>query len=109
MMKATGSISTFIKSRGWLWSFLVALLLAAQVGLGVHQLQHRLNSDAVASDDCKLCQFASHVTTGPEPIVILPPTLIVAEVLTLPTQDFFAVERPVAGFRSRAPPHAISI
>lgn len=104
MMKTSGNISAFIKSRGWLWSFLVALLLAAQVGLGVHQLQHSLSPDVVASDDCKLCQFASHATTGPEPIVILPPSLIIAVIVTLSAQVFFTAQRSAAGFRSRAPP-----
>ena len=107
-MKTSGNISAFIKIRGWLWSFLVALLLAAQVGLGVHQLQHRLNPDVVASDDCKLCQFASHATAGPEPIIILPPSLIIAIIITLSAQSFFTAQRSTAGFRSRAPPRIFS-
>ncbi len=97
-----------MRSRGWLWSFLVALLLAAQVGLGVHQLQHRLNPEIIANDDCKLCQFASQATEGPEPIVVLPPALVVAEVIALSAQAVRTAQRPVAGFRSRAPPIGIS-
>lgn len=107
-MKTSGNISALIKSRGWLWSFLVALLLAAQVGLGVHQLQHRLSPDVVASDDCKLCQFASQATPAPDPIVILPPVLVVAAILAFLARDLLAAQHVAAGFRSRAPPVKIS-
>lgn len=107
-MNASGNICAFMKRRGRLWSFLAALLLVAQVGLGVHQLQHRLNPDIIASDDCTLCHFASHATPGPEPVVVLPPVLVVAEVVALPAQDLLDAQRSAAGFRSRAPPYIIS-
>jgi hypothetical protein len=108
MMSAMGSICAFFKSRGRLWSFLVVLLLASQVGLGVHRLQHHLTPDAVAADDCKLCQLSNHATTAPEPVTVLPPVLVVTEVAMLPARDLLQAQRFAAGFRSRAPPTAVS-
>jgi hypothetical protein len=97
------------RRKPWLWSLVVSLLLAAQVALGVHQLEHRLNPDLVTSDDCALCHFASAATAGPEPQIIVPPTLTMVERIefTLPTLPLIA--RDVAGFRSRAPPVSVSV
>ncbi len=97
------------RRRPWLWSLVVSMLLAAQVALGVHQLEHRLNPDIVTTDECALCHFASASTAGPEPQAVVPPTLNVVEYVEPAAQTLPLTARRVAGFRSRAPPTSLSV
>lgn len=90
--------------RNRLWSLVVALLLAAQVALGVHQVSHRLNPDLRAGDECSLCQFASAMVDGPQPQAVIVPTFVVVERLEVIAETCPTLRYAVAGFRSRAPP-----
>ncbi len=107
-MDTSGHIGALFKRQGRLWSLLVALMLVAQIGLGIHQLHHRINPDAVVSDDCALCHFAANMAVGAGPAIITPPVLVVAEVTAHPAHIIVQPVRIVAGFKSRAPPFSIS-
>ena len=93
--------------RRW-WFFLVPLLLAAQVALGVHQLEHRLNPDLLAGDECAVCQFASTMAPAPEPMAIVPPAELFFAVLLPEAVQALRPAASPAGFNSRAPPAALS-
>lgn len=92
-------------SRPTIWAWLIALLVAAQFGLLIHQSQHHLNPAIRAGDDCTLCQFAHGMASAPAgPILVLPVFVflgVAAAVVAAPLR----LVRPAAPFRSRAPPH----
>jgi hypothetical protein len=87
-----------------LWTLVVALLMAAQFGLLLHQTQHHLHPGVTAADNCALCQVTAGATTGPAgPLLILPAFILIATitraVMVLPRRAAVA-----AAFQSRAPP-----
>ncbi|MHB1206421.1 MAG: hypothetical protein ACYCZX_12695 [Rhodospirillaceae bacterium] len=88
------------------WALLAGLLIAAQLGLMLHQSQHHMRPDVVASDDCVLCQVAASMATGPAaPLLVIPVFILLAIVPVQPvTAPRFA--RVTSSFRSRAPPTA---
>jgi hypothetical protein len=97
-----------IKKSGF-WSAMIALLMAAQLGLAFHSLEHKFNAGTLQGDDCALCQVASTMAPGPTAEPIAAPNFYV-----LVTNDTVAVSLPrvsasPAGFRSRAPPHIVSV
>ncbi len=100
---------TILKPRNRLWSFVVALLLAAQVALGIHQLEHRLHPELSASNECSLCQFASAMLDGPQAPAIVVPTFAFIERLESIPEATPTLGNAVAGFRSRAPPISVSV
>jgi len=92
-----------------LWSFAIALLMAAQVALALHSLHHQIKPDAlVAGEHCTLCQVAS--TLAPPPVVLA--VIPVGEAIAV-ADEIVPLERltaaPAAAFRSRAPPHPLSV
>ena len=95
--------------RSGLWTWVIALLVAAQFGLLIHQSQHHLNPAVRTSDDCTLCQFAQAMAAAPAgPIVVLPVLVLLGTVIfeprTAPRDARIALP-----FRSRAPPGSIRI
>jgi hypothetical protein len=105
----TGILVSLRAAQRWpkAWAWVVALLVAAQFGLLLHQSQHHLNPKVRTSDDCTLCQFAQNMTTGPAaPILVLPVFILLgAAVLAVYTAPRVV---PIAlPFRSRAPPLSI--
>ncbi len=109
MTRSTGVLSYFRAAQRWpkAWAWIVALLVAAQFGLLLHQSQHHLNANIRTGDDCTLCQFAQGMTTGPAaPMVVLPVFILLGTAVLAR----YAAPRvvPVAlPFRSRAPPLSI--
>ena len=93
-----------------LWSFVIALLVAAQFALAVHTLEHKFNPDLAAQgEECALCQVASTMAPGPatEPLAT-PNFYVFVSVLAFISPLPCAVASP-AGFRSRAPPLSVSV
>ncbi len=90
-----------------IWSFAVALLIAAQLGLSFHIFQDKIG-DLTRGDDCALCQVASSMSAAPTAAALpLPTRFIVIRRTT------FAVLAPrqaetTASFQSRAPPLPVS-
>jgi hypothetical protein len=101
-MRATPN--TLARRRHPFWAMVAALLLVGQVALGIHQLEHRLNPDLLAGDDCAVCQFASTATAGPAPIDVVVPVVFTYERRIPAAQDLAPAVRRVSAFRSRAPP-----
>lgn len=91
-------------------TFMVGLFLAIQAFLFAHQLEHGLRPDlAGPSDECVLCQATANLLPAPEPAVVTVPVAIV-HVAAVPAATRTATLRAfVTGFRSRAPPHHVSI
>ena len=92
-----------------LWSFAVAILMAAQLALTFHHLQHKMNPDVTAQgEDCAVCQVASTMAPGPAAQPVMPPAI---NALLLRFSCIAAgpgQAAVVAGFRSRAPPISVS-
>ena len=87
------------KCRSWT----IALLVAAQFGLLVHQSQHHL-SPAVRGDDCNFCQFASAMATGPAAVLVVLPVLILLGTAAQAVYTAPRIANVALSFRSRAPP-----
>ncbi len=101
-------IAAVTAPRRWmsprLWALVVGLLVAAQLGLVLHQASHHLRPDAVATDDCALCQATAGMTTGPAaPLLVLPVFILLAIVSQAPATGPVRA-RVASAFRSRAPP-----
>ena len=108
MFRLAQQIAFFSAPRRWMsprtWALLAGLLIAAQLGMMLHQSQHRMRPDVISADECVLCQVAANMATGPAaPLLVLPMFVLLAIVAVQPV----AVPRraPVtSSFRSRAPP-----
>jgi hypothetical protein len=96
------------RARHFWWRVLVVILLAAQFGVGLHQIEHRLKPDVVADDTCVVCQSAANMHAGPEPVTFVPPVAALIDRV----QPFSAIspEQPfrLSGFRPRGPPRSTS-
>ena len=94
--------------RRWMsarmWALVAALLLAAQFGLLLHQANHHLRADVVATDECALCSVAAGMTAAPAPPLLLLPVFILLAIMTLPVPVRLRARRVALSFRSRAPP-----
>ncbi len=90
-------------------TFMVALFLALQSFLIIHQFEHGLETDLAGSQhDCALCQASANLLPAPEPVAVTVPVAFV-EITVLPATEQDAIARvTVAGFRSRAPPLSAS-
>lgn len=87
-----------------LWALIAGLLIAAQLGLMLHQAQHHMRADVVATDDCALCHVAAGMTTGPAaPLLVLPVFILLAIVSAAPAAAPVRARVP-SSFHSRAPP-----
>lgn len=87
-----------------LWALVAGLLIAAQLGLMLHQAQHHLRPDVVATDSCAICQVTAGMSTGPAaPLLVLPVFILLAIVAQAPATAPARVRVP-SSFRSRAPP-----
>jgi hypothetical protein len=90
-------------------SAIVALLLLGQFALAHHQHHHRLSPDLSApSGDCALGHLASHLATGADAMVVLPPDRVGGRPAFVPA-DAAPASHAVASYRSRAPPTVLSI
>jgi len=97
-----------IKSSG-LWSVVAALLLAAQMALSLHYVEHKFTVDASAGGDCVICQVASTMAPGASGDPVVLPGSPVAERVIAVSHDLRVTIRPVADFQSRAPPIPVSV
>jgi hypothetical protein len=98
-----------ILKQSRLWSIAVAVLIAAQVALALHGVEHKFDLGAPPSDHCALCQVVSTLAPGPAADPIAAPTL---HELTRVAAVFAPQPRifpSPAGFRSRAPPTVVSV
>jgi len=92
--------------RSGLWMFAIALLMAAQVALALHTVDHQFSADATASEHCTLCHTATAM--APAPVAEAPaPVLDVLATAPEATVSFLVPATSVAGFRSRAPPASL--
>jgi hypothetical protein len=92
-----------------LWTLIVALMFAANLGVLVHQAQHHLRGDIVIQDDCALCQVANTMSAPPAPpALVLPVLVLIAFAVAAPAQVLRAA-RKVLPFRSRAPPVSVRV
>jgi len=93
--------------RSGLWMFAIALLMAAQLALTLHTVDHQLGLDGgAASEHCTLCHAATAM--APAPTGELPtPTLRVLGSLPEAVPQSYIPATFVAGFRARAPPVSI--
>lgn len=92
--------------RMWrrLWIAFAALALIGQFALFAHQADHHRRFDLTVADDCAMCQFGTSMVSGPKPEpLIVPRNEVIALVLDT-TQSVPVPARPIAAFRSRAPP-----
>jgi hypothetical protein len=98
----------FSAPRRWmsprLWALLAGMLIAAQLGLMLHQSQHQMRPDVISTDGCVLCQVAATMATGPAaPLLVLPVFVLLAIVSVQPaTMPRFA--SVTSAYRPRAPP-----
>src|SRR5688500_7443773 len=85
-------------------AWVAPILLLAQIALAVHQLEHRVTTDAISTaHECVLCNVAGGVAPPPAPFAILPPDL--GPPVPLHAITAAACCTHVAPpFRSRAPP-----
>ena len=103
----TGAIRAIRRSR--LWSFVVPLLLLAQLALALHQLNHRIHPEITGlGNDCTLCHFASNMAAAPEPTTFVPPVLSASDRIVAAPQAAPRQNWSTSGFRSRAPPLPVS-
>src|SRR5690349_18710773 len=105
MTKYATGMNWITHSRSWRL-VVIPLLLVAQLALGIHQIQHRLNPDLAAGDDCALCHFASSMAAAPAAPVIVLPLMVVIAIVLLPATLLPQLARAPLPFRSRAPPDA---
>ena len=95
--------------RSFVWAAIVTVLLTAQFGLAVHQLEHRLHPDIAAiADDCIACQFASSLSDGPPVSFVAMPIGVDLGTLVPGTHILLRPQESHSGFQSRAPPHSVS-
>ncbi len=91
-----------------LWSVLASLLMAAQIGLALHTVEHKFTSaSAAVGEHCTLCKVASGMAAAPTAPAIAPAEYVLGFV------DTFVVSAPISAapevaFRSRAPPIPVS-
>ena len=91
-----------------LWSIVAFLLMAAQIGLALHTVEHKFTNDsAVASEHCTLCKVASGMAAAPAAPAIAPVAYVLAVVDTFVVTTLIA-GAPAPAFRSRAPPTTVS-
>ena len=96
--------------RSCIWAAVAVILLGAQFGLAAHQLEHHLHPDIAAiADDCIACQFASVLSDGPSASAFIMPIGIDLGTLVPGTHVRLELQGSPAGFRSRAPPHSVSV
>ena len=94
--------------RADLWSFVVSLMLLAQLALAAHGLNHRVHPEAARlGGNCALCQFTSNMAPAPEPDILAPPRLSVGEYIAAAEQTPPRQSRSTSGFRSPAPPPSV--
>jgi hypothetical protein len=91
------------------WSVLVTLLMAAQLGLAFHSLEHTFDSGLPANDHCALCQVASTMASGPAAEPIAAPSLYAFVTVAAVITPLLRTSASPAGFRSRAPPVIVSL
>ena len=88
----------------------VSLLLLGQIGLFVHQAEHHLKPDLMASDECASCAFSSAMSGGDEPVIAIAPQVnFVIEQLTAQIVTAPKLTGTSAPFRSRGPPATVLI
>ncbi|MBX7200228.1 MAG: hypothetical protein K1X51_12740 [Rhodospirillaceae bacterium] len=101
-------IAAVTAPRRWmsprLWALVAGLLIAAQLGLMLHQAQHHMRPDVVTTDDCALCQVAAGMATGPAAPLLVLPVFILLAVVAQTTAAAPVRARVPSSFRSRAPP-----
>ncbi len=96
--------------RSCIWAAIAAVLLTAQIGLAVHQLEHRLHPDIAAiADDCTACQFSSALSDGPPANAVIMPIGIDLGTLAPGSHVLLGLRKSPAGFHSRAPPYTVSV
>ncbi len=108
LLRLARQISAVTAPRRWLsprlWALVAGLLIAAQLGLMLHQAQHHLRADVVATDDCALCKVAAGMATGPAAPLLVLPVFVLLAVLTAAPAAAPVRARAHSSFRSRAPP-----
>src|SRR5437879_1751440 len=92
------------RTRRLWWRVLVVVLLAAQVAVGLHQIEHRLKPGTVADDSCVVCQSAANLHAGPEPIAIVPPVAALLDRIQPLSAVLPAPLFRTSAFRPRGPP-----
>lgn len=90
------------------WSVMIALLMAAQIGLALHSVEHKFSSDAATvQDHCALCKVASSMAAAPAAPPIAPVEYVLAIVDPFVVASLVSAA-PAPAFRSRAPPITVS-
>lgn len=90
------------------WSVLVALLVAAQIGIALHVVEHKFTGDAAAAQEhCTLCKVTTAMAAAPAAPAIAPAEYSIGIADTCVAALLFTAA-PTAAFRSRAPPTAVS-
>jgi hypothetical protein len=93
----------FIK-RSRLWSCAIAILMAAQVALAFHTVEHQVGAeDFSQAEHCALCQVASGMDAPPAVAAVEPVTAPLDFVRPTPSAPVPSVA-PASGFHARAPP-----
>ncbi|MBY0512248.1 MAG: hypothetical protein K2P94_19105 [Rhodospirillaceae bacterium] len=91
------------------WPIALALLMAAQLALAFHGVEHKYEFVAPIGDGCALCHVASVMAPGPSAGPIAAPTFHeLAQIAPLAAAPPRILPSP-AGFRSRAPPAVVSV
>jgi hypothetical protein len=106
MTRTRDILSSFRAAQRWpkAWAWVIALLVAAQFGLLLHQSQHHLNPNILAGDECTLCQFADGMTTGPAAPMLVLPVFVLLGTAMLAVYTALRIVPVALPFRSRAPP-----
>jgi hypothetical protein len=97
-----------LKQSG-LWSVLVALLMAAQLALAFHGVEHKIHPGLLQGDECALCQVASTMAPAPTAEPVAAPSLYASILVDSIVKALPRVSASPAGFRSRAPPSSVSV
>jgi hypothetical protein len=84
------------------WSIVAALLMAAQIGLAFHAVDHQFTSDA-SVEHCVLCKVSQTMAAAPSAPAIAPIEYAIGHADHVVVTFSFS-SPPTAAFRSRAPP-----
>ena len=93
--------------RSGLWSFAIALVMAAQLAFSFHHLEHKFDLNA-PTDECALCHGISTAAPPSEAALVVAPVGYEPAPVAAPV-SIFAYSLSVAGFRARAPPLSVSV
>jgi hypothetical protein len=93
--------------RTGLWSFVIALVMAAQVAFAFHHLEHKFEAH-VPGDECAICHVISTAAPPPEAETVAAPVETELTRAVAPASSFVHSVYLI-GFQARAPPILVSI